>query len=370
MRLDIGELPAKAIPFKQRLDRAKAAHRGFEWYPYNSLSNLAHLDRLLTGPQRDLARIIGEGTVLDLGCADGDLSFFFESLGANVHAVDHPTTNHNGMRGVRALKAALQSNVEIFTIDIDRQFTLPQARYGLAIFLGAIYHLKNPFYALETLARHCTYAVMSTRVARLLPDRTTAISDSPIAYLVGEDELNADDSNYWIFSDKGLRRLLQRTRWQVVDWISIGDTAGSDPVNPEHDERVFCLARSCYGMRHLDLTSGWHEPEEGGWRWSERRFSAAVRSDSSVRGATLRFFLPAAVLQRGGSVRLLARVNGIDLEPATFREEGLHLYECGFPRETSTAESLTIEFELSDALPPDASDGRERGVIVASLDVH
>ena len=86
---------------------------GFEWYPYDTLSALGHLEKLLTGANRGLLDC--SGRVLDVGSQDGELAFFLESLGYQVVAVDHPAYNHNGMRGIRALKAALGSAVEIMT---------------------------------------------------------------------------------------------------------------------------------------------------------------------------------------------------------------------------------------------------------------
>ena len=91
--------------------------------------------------------------VLDFGCADGDLAFFLESLGLKVLTFDHVRTNHNGMMGVRALKQALNSNVEIHELDLDNNFEIPEGRFGLALVLGILYHLKNPFYVLETISK-------------------------------------------------------------------------------------------------------------------------------------------------------------------------------------------------------------------------
>ena len=91
--------------------------------------------------------------VLDLGCADGELAFFLESLGYQVTAVDHGVYNHNGMRGARALKAALGSAVELVELDLDRPFQLPGGPYDFAFFLGTLYHLRNPFHVLEELAK-------------------------------------------------------------------------------------------------------------------------------------------------------------------------------------------------------------------------
>ena len=81
----------------------------------------------------------------------------------------------------------------------------------MAVLLGVLYHLRNPFYALEELASRASYCLLSTRVARRFPDGSVMPGGVPLAYLLGERELNADETNYFIFSEPGLRTLLQRT---------------------------------------------------------------------------------------------------------------------------------------------------------------
>src|SRR5688572_855289 len=218
--MDIGEIAASAARFRSVLEECKQriGPSEFPWYPYGTLGNFSVLSRLLSGENRDLLRLIGEGPAVDIGAADGDVAFFMESLGIPMHIVDYPPTNYNSCRGVRRLKEALQSSVEILETDLDRQFTLPQRRYTFAFFLGILYHLKNPFGALEALAEHARHAVISTRVARynVAPDAAddpenvvrAHLQPLPVAYLLDATECNNDNTNYWIFSEAGLRRIL------------------------------------------------------------------------------------------------------------------------------------------------------------------
>src|SRR6516164_5044778 len=143
---DILQIAERAREFHARVKAVKArvTPRPFEWYPYDSLANVFHLNELLTGANRDFLSLIGDGTVADIGCSDGDLAFFLESLGCKVQAIDHPIANHNGMQGLKALRQALASKVEIHTVDLDSQFMLPNDHYRLVFLLGVLYHLKNP----------------------------------------------------------------------------------------------------------------------------------------------------------------------------------------------------------------------------------
>jgi len=361
---EIGNLVSQAAAFRQHLAAVKArlTPDHFSWYPYDSLSNLQHLDRLLTGRNRLLLEEIGDKLVADIGCADGDLAFFLESVGCRVHAVDWPIPNHNSMRGVRMLREALGSNVGIEMIDLDTQFPLPAEPYEVAFLLGALYHLKNPFYVLETLSKCSRYCLMSTRIAALAPDRATTLRNLPVAYLVDDIELNSDNSNYWIFSETGLRRLLDRANWQVLEYMSIGATGESDPI--DRDERAFCLLESRYGLANVKLVAGWHGIETGGWRWTERRFIAsALTRGGNFSRLRLKFHLPDALAEQWGSLTIRAAVNGMELPSETYSGGG----DWDFIRRFQAAPEIRVEFELNHALPPDIQDARERGIIVAGL---
>ena len=365
MDLDIKTVAERARTFRQtlRAARQRIGNAGFDWYPYDTLATLDHVDKLLIGPDRFLLSP-GNGRVLDLGCGDGDLAFFLESLGWQVVAVDHPLYNHSGMRGVRALKAALGSAIELHEIDVDRPFTLPHDSYDLVLFLGILYHLRNPFYVLEELARRADQCLLSTRVARRFPNGAAMPEGVAMAYLVGEDELNEDNSNYFIFSEAGLRVMLQRAHWEVRQYISLGDTVHSDPVRPDRDERAFCLLRSRYNrLANLELLEGWHESEETGWRWTRREFAVRIRGSGSA--LTMKIFVPGESLERLGPLTLSATAAGRELEPAVYETPGLHTLVRHL--DASSGAELLLRFRLSGALPPDQDDDRERGIIVGSI---
>ncbi|MCI0700398.1 MAG: class I SAM-dependent methyltransferase, partial [Planctomycetia bacterium] len=342
--------------------------RGFTWYPYNSLANFDHLERLLKGERCDFVELVRGGPILDVGCGDGELAFFLESLGYEAAAIDHHSTNWNGLRGVTLLKKVLGSSVEIREIDIDAQFRIEGGPYSLALFLGVLYHLKNPFYALSTLARHARYCLLSTRVARFTPGRRFRYHELPMAYLVDEFETNDDPTNYWIFSQAGLLRLFKRSNWTTCAYMTVPSRKPSDPVSPEGDERAFVLLRSPVVELARELLVGWHELEYNAWRWTERRFSVAFYpAECGNARLRLAFTIPEAVADRLIGVTIHARVNEHSLAPESYPEPGVHNYVREVPSEALKSRPVKFEFELDRALPGDKLDARERGIIVTSV---
>ena len=255
--MDIEEMAGRASAYRQELDdiKQRLAPKDFGWYPYGTLNNFTILKHLLGEGRSNLIELAGGARIADIGAADGDTAFFMESLGCQADTIDFPPTNFNGCRGMRAMKEALGSNINIHEVDLDKSFDLPGERYGLAFFLGILYHLKNPFGALESLARSARHALVSTRVVRynLAPSargnaeinaERVELRSLPVAYLVDADETNHDATNFWMFSEAGLRRTIDRAGWDILDFITVGNTTESDPATNEGDERAFCLLRS------------------------------------------------------------------------------------------------------------------------------
>ena len=204
-----------------------------------------------------------------------------------------------------------------------RAFTLPNERYSVAFFLGALYHLKNPYYALETLAKQASYCILSTRVARCSPSKDVDFSALPIAYLVDPSETNNDPSNYWIFSEAGLRRIVERAQWRILDFKTFGNRLDSDPASAEGDERAFCLLESRMPAFRAacNLVAGWHELEGGTWRWTERRFAVRIDAEEAVQ-LMLSIAIPELLLEALGPITVVARANRIPLAQETYSKTG------------------------------------------------
>jgi hypothetical protein len=326
------------------------------------MENVPMIERLLGDSRFSIEDLVQDGPILDVGAGDGDIAFFFEDIGYAVDAVDKPSTNYNKMAGITTLREALGSRIGIFEQDLDTQFSPPRQHYGLCFALGLLYHLKNPFFFLERIQASADYCFLSTRVARFFPGNNKPMDQSAAAYLLDQDECNQDDTNYWIFSESGLRRILKRTGWVVRSYVLSRSMEDSDPIRADRDQRAFCLLQSSRvrPWRGVELAAGWHEMEGGEFRWTEKAFALRVKHDGDLR---MKVFLPEVLFQENSKISLGRKTPRGYLGEQTFVKPGS--YEVVVP-----ALSVgNIEFFLDSALPPDQTDRRERGIVVTSIDV-
>src|SRR5258706_423005 len=168
--MELGLLRTKAAEFGRYLDDVKARTEPppWGWYPFKILPGfIDHFDQLLTGKHRDLLEEPTNLRVADMGAADGDLSFFLETVGFEVDLFEGGPSwvSDKRMLPPRRLKETLGSKVALHEIDMDHDFTLPN-RYDLVFFLGTLYHLRNPLLCLESIARQAQHCILSTRVTR------------------------------------------------------------------------------------------------------------------------------------------------------------------------------------------------------------
>jgi tRNA (mo5U34)-methyltransferase len=359
-------LVARAKLLLKRIEEAKAGigEVPYEWYPYDNMGNVAYIEALSQYAGLTLEGMAAGQPLLDIGCADGDLSFFLESLGYPVTAIDHAPTNANDLRGVRALKQALGSSIEIVDTDLDRGFTAPHGRYGIVILLGILYHLKNPYLMLETLAGLADYCVISTRIARFAPDGAR-LHGMPVAYLLDKDEANNDPTNFWIFSEEGLRRLIHRSGWEVRASLLSGNTTNSDPVTAKGDGRMFCLLSRQTLFTNGRLLSGWYEPEDGrdAWRWTAERFAVefAAIAGTEQQHIEMRLFVP-----EDRTVELQASVDGVAVASTVLDKPGQQQWT--FPvRPPANARRMTVAFTAMPINKNTVADGRSLGVVVSEI---
>jgi tRNA (mo5U34)-methyltransferase len=336
------------------------------WYPYDSMASIDHITPFLQRHFSDFERAFRSGPVIDFGCGDGDIPLFFASLGCEVAAADNPRSNHNWMAGVRALRDRLHLPVEIHELNADTATQLPGDTYGLAFSLGVLYHLKNPYLALETLANQSRYCVLSTRVADVTKSGVP-IKDEPLAYLLDHRETNDDPTNQWIFSPTALERIVRRSGWRIIDQLTRGCAQASNPTDLDKDARKFLFMRSrrLSAPATIRLLEGWTEVTELQWAWSLKRFSFEVTLLDSTRPPkfSLQFVIPEVVAAASPAVKMACAINGQPAGTQTYSGRNEKYFEANLPSGIDYTKPIHFEFTVDHSFKP-VGDLRDLGVII------
>lgn len=144
--------------------------------------------------------------VLDLGTRDGYFAFELERRGADVLAIDYMPAESTGFRVAADL---LGSRVRFAQDNLYNVSVEKYGRFDMVLFLGLLYHLRDPLWALDIVRSVCTGTMyLETQViddAFLLPDGkfTTlealapALAAAPLMQFYPRNALNNDFTNYW-----------------------------------------------------------------------------------------------------------------------------------------------------------------------------
>jgi len=365
-----GEMLARAGEYREKLNRIKRAVPEVAWYPYDSLTNFAHLEKLLGAQPRNVFDLLPNRRVLDVGTGDGDVAFFLESLGYEVDAVDMPASNHSGLAGFKRLRAELGSEVKLQERDIDRQFTLEGEPYGLALSLGLLYHLKNPFYFLEELSRHAYYCLASSKIADILEERGGRdVRGAPLAYLLEADELNEDDSNFWVFTESCMRRMFRRAGWTVLGTLRVDRTGVARANSATDDARLFALLASRRLPAAVIHADGFYDSEGEDWWWTAPRFAVRVPlGGEATRWIQVEGYVAEASLRRGPNA-LKCRVGGGKWQRVAMKQIGPAVFRFEWPSKRPAGE-VRVEFEVEREAERPAGEDRPMGLIVKAVELR
>jgi len=120
-------------------------HHRIEVAPGIFTPGVQHTDELLA--TINLPRDLSGLRVLDLGARDGFFSFECEKRGAaEVIAVDYSPVE---LTGFAVASKILNSKVKWITANVYKINELNLGKFDLILFLGVIYHLRNPYLAID-----------------------------------------------------------------------------------------------------------------------------------------------------------------------------------------------------------------------------
>ncbi|MFN0170767.1 MAG: hypothetical protein ACKV22_30470 [Bryobacteraceae bacterium] len=119
------------------------------------------------------------------------------------------------------------------------------------------------------------------------------------------------------------------------------------------------------------LLAGFHSVEQNSWRWTEGRFSVALKppAGAAQRGAVLemRFSVSEPVIKKLQTMSLTAKVNGTPLPPETYTQPGEMVFARDLEPALLARDTVKVDFELDRFAKAGEFDSRELGLIVASI---
>ena len=197
------EKAAAAIQWAHRIDLGKGVVTPGLWDTPKMLERL-----------RLPADLSGQ-TVLDVGAWDGFYAFEAERRGARrVLATDSFTwqgKSWGSKAGFELARRTLTSRVEDREIEVEDLSPQTAGVFDLVLFLGVLYHMKNPMLALERLASVTGRLLIVETVIELL------YVPAPALLLCQDGELGRDDSNWFAPSPSAVEGMLRRAGFRRVE---------------------------------------------------------------------------------------------------------------------------------------------------------
>ncbi len=177
-------------------------------------------DRLFQGG------ILKGKTVLDVGAWDGFFSFQAEKEGASkVLATDHICWSGSGWGNKEGFDYIhKKTNSKVLSLDIDVFDLSPDSvgKFDVVLFLGVLYHLKNPYGGLEQVAGLCNQVLMIETAGAMFD------VEEPVMRFYAGCELNNDATNFWAPNPKCLENMLKDLGFSSVEFLDSPD--GQDRI--------------------------------------------------------------------------------------------------------------------------------------------
>eukprot|EP01037_Dinobryon_pediforme_P025583 gene25583-27787_t len=156
-------------------------------------------------------------SVLDIGAWDGFFSFEAERRGAaRVLATDHFCWSGQGWGtrdGFDHMHRTFNSRVESLDVDVLALDPAKLGQFDIVLFLGVLYHVKDPYSCLEAAARMCSdHLVIETVTA--LPLETI-----PAMRLYKPGELGGDPTNFWAPNVPALQVMLENFGFSRIEAV-------------------------------------------------------------------------------------------------------------------------------------------------------
>ena len=168
--------------------------------------------------------------VLDIGVRDGYFSFELERRGAQVLAIDYLEASETGFPVAKEL---LGSHVEYRVDNVYRLDPDEHGSFDIALFLGVLYHLRDPLLALDRIWDVCNDDALLIVETQLIDEAFLRADGSfgpldedlrgvSLMQFYPDDTLHGDPTNYWAPNLTALRALVHTAGFRVERAEAIG----------------------------------------------------------------------------------------------------------------------------------------------------
>jgi tRNA (mo5U34)-methyltransferase len=170
--------------------------------------------------------------VLDIGARDGFFSFECERRGAaEVVAIDYLTPEETGFPIARQLVGAQVEMRQANVYDLNPE---EFGTFDLTLFLGVLYHLRDPMLALDRIASVSRgRVIVETQMIddalltedggfKRLVDLDPELERVPLMQFYPGRALNNDPTNVWAPNEACLGAMLEESGFQVSSQLRIG----------------------------------------------------------------------------------------------------------------------------------------------------
>ncbi len=199
-------------------DALRALVNSYSWH------HQIDLGRGVTTPGRDksadklralrLPPLAGK-SVLDIGAWDGYFSFAAERLGASrVVALDSVIWQNVSKVPFELARTVLRSSVEDVELEVPEISPEAVGQFDVVLFLGVLYHMRDPMAALEAVASVTTELLVIETLSDMSFTSRPAAAFYPGSYFEG------DHSNWWGPNAAAMIGMLKEFDFREVEIIS------------------------------------------------------------------------------------------------------------------------------------------------------
>lgn len=180
----------------------------------------------------DLPRDLSGKRILDVGARDGFFSFECERRGAaEVVAIDYLTPEETGFPIARELVGAQVELRQANVYDLDPE---EFGTFDLVLFLGVLYHLRDPMLALDRIAGVSRgKLIVETQMIddalltedgdfKRLVDLDPELERVPLMQFYPGRILNNDPTNVWAPNEVCLAAMLEESGFAVASQLRLG----------------------------------------------------------------------------------------------------------------------------------------------------